>query len=145
MNAVPSPTFARLRPLALLAALSLAGCMIPAKVQHPVLRDDVPLAGLPTTAGAGWPATDWWRVYNDPQLDQVMALVMKRSPDLEQARSRVNTAEQSVRVAAAEAGLTIKGNGQLTRQRMSDHGLFPPSLLGFNWYNQADLSVELEY
>src|ERR1700758_996165 len=74
-----------------------------------------------------------------------MALVMKQSPDLEQARSRVNTADQSVRVAAAQAGLTIKGNGQLTRQRMSDHGLFPPSLLGFNWYNQADLSVQLEY
>ncbi|GLQ95273.1 efflux transporter outer membrane subunit [Dyella acidisoli] len=145
MNAVLSPTVARLRPLALLAALSLAGCWIPAKVQHPALRDDVPLAGLPTQAGAEWPASDWWRKYNDPQLDQVMALVMKQSPDLEQARSRVKTAEQSVRVAAAQAGLTIKGNGQLTRQRMSDHSLIPSSLLGFNWYNQADLSVQLEY
>jgi multidrug efflux system outer membrane protein len=70
---------------------------------------------------------------------------MKQSPDLEQARSRVQTAEQSVRVAAAQAGLTIKGNAQLTRQRISDHGLMPPSLLGFNWYNQGDLSVQLEY
>jgi|APAra7269096870_1048528.scaffolds.fasta_scaffold00343_25 multidrug efflux system outer membrane protein len=145
MNAVPFPTVARLRPLALLAALGLAGCMIPAKVQHPALRDDVPLAGLPSQAGAAWPATDWWRKYNDPQLDQVMALVMKQSPDLEQARSRVQTAEQSVRVTAAQAGLTIKGNAQLTRQRISDHGLMPPSLLGFNWYNQGDLSVQLEY
>ena len=145
MNAVPSPTVARLRPLALLAALSLSGCMIPAKVQHPTLRDDVPLAGLPSHAGAAWPATDWWRKYNDPQLDQVMALVMKQSPDLEQARSRVQTAEQSVRVTAAQAGLTIKGNAQLTRQRISDHGLMPPSLLGFNWYNQGDLGVQLEY
>lgn len=145
MNAVLSPTVARLRPLALLAALSLSGCWIPAKVQHPTLRDDVPLAGLPTHASAEWPAADWWRKYNDPQLDQVMDLVMKQSPDLEQARSRVKTAEQSVRVAAAQVGLTIKGNGQLTRQRMSDHSLIPSSLLGFNWYNQADLSVQLEY
>ncbi|HET7329453.1 efflux transporter outer membrane subunit, partial [Dyella sp.] len=82
---------------------------------------------------------------NDPQLDQVMALVMKQSPDLEQARSRVQTAEQSVRVTAAQAGLTIKGNAQLARQRISDHGLMPPSLLGFNWYNQGDLGVQLEY
>jgi multidrug efflux system outer membrane protein len=145
MNAASFPACKPLRPLALIAALSLAGCYIPAKVQHPALRDDVPLAGLPTSTNAGWPATEWWRVYNDPQLDQVMALVMKQSPDLEQARTRVKTAEQSVRVAAAQAGLTIKGNGQLTRQRMSDHGLIPPSLLGFNWYNQADLSVQLEY
>jgi len=145
MNAVLSPTVARLRPLALLAVLGLSGCWIPAKVPPPLLRDDVPLAGLPTHAGAEWPATDWWRKYNDPQLDQVMDLVMQQSPDLEQARSRVKTAEQSVRVAAAQAGLTIKGNGQLTRQRMSDHSLIPSSLLGFNWYNQADLGVQLEY
>jgi outer membrane protein, multidrug efflux system len=105
----------------------------------------VPLAGLQVPTRAGWPATDWWRAYNDPQLDALMALAMKQSPDLEQARSRVQTAEQSVRVAAAQAGLTINGNAQLTRQRMSDHGLFPPALLGFDWYNQADLGVQLQY
>jgi len=27
------------------------------------------------------------------------------------------------------------------RQRLSDNGLFPPRLLGFNWYNQFDLGV----
>jgi multidrug efflux system outer membrane protein len=72
-------------------------------------------------------------------------MAMNHSPDLVQAHARVQTAEQSVRVAAAQAGLSINGNAQLTRQRMSDYGLFPPSLLGFNWYNQADLSVQLQY
>lgn len=145
MNVAPSTSLVRFRPLVLIAALSLAGCYIPAKTQHPALRDDVPLAGLPTQASAGWPASDWWRVYNDPQLDQLIALAMKQSPDLAQAHARVQTAEQSVRVAAAQAGLSINGNAQFTRQRMSDYGLFPPSLLGFNWYNQADLSVQLQY
>lgn len=135
----------RFHPLAFIAALTLAGCMIPAKVRHPALRDDVPLAGLPTKAGAGWPAADWWRAYDDPQLDQLIALAMKQSPDLAQAHARVQTAEQSVHIAAAQAGLTINGNAQLARQRMSDYGLIPPSLLGFNWYNQADLSAQLQY
>jgi multidrug efflux system outer membrane protein len=138
-------TGARLRPLALIVVLSLAGCHIPAKLQHPALRDDVPLAGLPSSASAAWPAAEWWRAYGDPQLDQVMTLVLQQSPNLEQARTRVKTAEQSVRVSAAQAGLSIQGNGQLSRQRISDHGLMPPSLLGFNWYNQADLSVQLQY
>jgi outer membrane protein, multidrug efflux system len=147
MNAVPSPAAMRLRPLALLTLLTigLAGCVIPAKLQHPALRDDVPLAGLQMPTRAGWPAAEWWRVYNDPQLDALIALAMKQSPDLAQAHARVQTAEQSVRVAAAQQGLNINGNAQLTRQRMSDHGLFPPSLLGFNWYNQADLGVQLDY
>jgi outer membrane protein, multidrug efflux system len=147
MTSLPSPASMRLRPLALMTLLTigLAGCVIPAKLQHPALRDDVPLAGLQVPTRAGWPATDWWRIYNDPQLDALITLAMKQSPDLEQARTRVQTAEQSVRVAAAQAGLTINGNAQLTRQRMSDHGLFPPSLLGFNWYNQADLGIQLQY
>src|SRR5580698_5200118 len=148
MTVVPSNASLRLRPLALIVLLtaSVAGCaFIPKKLPHPALRDDVPLAGLQAPTRAGWPAADWWRVYNDPQLDDLIALAMKQSPDLAQAHSRVQTAEQSVKVAAAQAGLTINGSAQLTRQRMSDHGLFPPSLLGFNWYNQADLGVQLQY
>ncbi|GLQ48585.1 efflux transporter outer membrane subunit [Dyella flava] len=147
MNVVPCLAAVRLRPLALvtLLAMALPGCMIPAKLPHPALRDDVPLAGLQAPTRAGWPAADWWRVYNDPQLDALIALAMKQSPDLAQAHARVQTAEQSVRVAAAQAGLNINGNAQFTRQRMSDHGLFPPALLGFDWYDQADLGVQLEY
>jgi multidrug efflux system outer membrane protein len=147
MNSVTSPALMRLRLLAWITLLSigLTGCVIPAKLSHPALRDDVPLAGLQAPTRAGWPASEWWRVYNDPQLDALIALAMKQSPDLAQAHARVQTAEQSVRVAAAQAGLNINGSAQLTRQRMSDHGLFPPALLGFNWYNQADLGVQLEY
>lgn len=147
MNTVSFPASMHLRPLALVAMLTigLGGCVIPAKVQHPALRDDVPLAGLQAPTRAGWPATEWWQVYHDPQLDELIALSMKQSPDLAQAHARVLTAEQSVRVAAAQAGLNINGSAQLTRQRMSDHGLFPPALLGFNWYNQADLAVQVEY
>ncbi|GFZ98567.1 efflux transporter outer membrane subunit [Dyella caseinilytica] len=147
MNSLPSLASMRMQPLALVTLLTigLAGCVIPAKLPHPALRDDVPLAGLQVPTRAGWPAADWWRVYNDPQLDALITLAMKQSPDLAQAHSRVQTAEQSVRVAAAQAGLTINGNAQVTRQRMSDHGLFPPALLGFDWYNQADLGVQLQY
>lgn len=147
MNVAPTPPRPRLRPLATVTLLTavLAGCVIPAKLPHPALRDDVPLAGLQAPTRAGWPAAEWWQVYNDPQLDELIALAMKQSPDLAQAHARVQTAEQSVRVAAAQAGLNINGNAQITRQRMSDHGLFPPSLLGFDWYNQADLGVQLEY
>src|SRR6185437_8252669 len=115
------------------------------KLQHPALRDDVPLAGLSAPTRAGWPATDWWRAYDDPQLDQLMATALQQSPDLVQAQGRVRTAEQSVKLAAAQAGLSINGTAQLSRQRISEHGLMPPQLLGFTWYNQADLGVQFQY
>ncbi|EIL92835.1 MULTISPECIES: efflux transporter outer membrane subunit [Rhodanobacter] len=126
--------------------LMLAGCArAPAKLDTPALRDEAPLAGLQTAVRPGWPGTEWWRQYNDPQLDDLMGRAMLQSPDLALARSRVENAEQSAKLAAAQLGLSINGSAQASRTRMSDHGLIPSKFLGFSWYNQADLGVQLEY
>lgn len=132
----------------LLAAmtLALAACVMPPrKLEHPALRDDVPLAGLPTSERAGWPAADWWTAYRDDQLDSLINQAMRQAPDLALAQSRVGSAEQSIRAAAAQAELNISGNAQIARQRLSEHGLIPSKFLGFTWYNQADLGVQLRY
>lgn len=131
--------------LACAMAVALVGCSIPAKLNRPPVRDDVPLAGLDVATHAGWPEAQWWRQYNDPQLDSLIALAMKDSPDIAQARSRVDSAQQSVRATAAQAGLTVSGSGQFERQRLSETGLIPPKFLGFTWYNQADLGVQAQY
>lgn len=126
--------------------LTLAACAdAPAKLGHPTLRDDVPLAGVQSTVRAGWPDTQWWRQYHDPQLDDLMDRAMQQSPDLALAQSRVQSADQSARLAAAQLGLSVNGSAQAARQRLSDHGLIPSRFLGFSWYNEADLGVKLEY
>ncbi|HEV2540161.1 MAG TPA: efflux transporter outer membrane subunit [Frateuria sp.] len=141
----PAPL--RLRTaLAAATALALAACATPpAKLPPPHLRDDVPLAGIQTATRAGWPNAQWWRGYDDPQLDELMDRALRQAPDLALAQSRVQGAEQSARLAAAQMGLSINGNAQFSRQRMSEHGLIPSKFLGFTWYNQADLGVQLKY
>jgi multidrug efflux system outer membrane protein len=141
----PAPL--RLRTaLAAAIALTLAACATPpAKLSPPQLRDDVPLAGIETTTRTGWPQAQWWRSYDDPQLDELMDRALRQAPDLALAQSRVQSAEQSARLAAAQMGLSINGNAQFSRQRMSEHGLIPSKFLGFTWYNQADLGVQLKY
>jgi outer membrane protein, multidrug efflux system len=136
-----------IRPVLLAGALitALAACHVPAKIDHPALRDDVPLAGLDAGTRAGWPEAQWWRAYRDPQLDQLMAMALRGAPDLAQAKTRVDSAQQNIRVAAAQAGLRVDGSAQVTRQRMSEHGLIPAQFLGFTWYNQADLGVQVSY
>jgi multidrug efflux system outer membrane protein len=140
---------ALLRGRPLLAAtivLALAACArAPAKLDHPVLRSDVPLAGLDAPARAGWPAAQWWRKYDDPQLDKLIEQAVRQSPDIALAQTRVQSAQQSVRLAAAQMGLSINGNAQVSRQRMSEHGLIPSEFLGFTWYNQADIGLQLQY
>lgn len=131
--------------LACAVALAVVGCSIPAKLGHPAIRDDVPLAGLDAGHRAGWPDAEWWRQYNDPQLDSLIALAMKDSPDIEQARSRVASAQQSIRAATAQAGLNVNGSAQVERQRLSENGLIPPKFLGFTWYNQGDIGVQAQY
>ncbi|HEX5306665.1 MAG TPA: efflux transporter outer membrane subunit [Dyella sp.] len=136
------------RRILLLAAMTmvLAACVTPPhKLDRPTLRDDVPLAGLPTAAHAQWPASQWWTGYHDPQLDQLINQAMRQAPDLALAQSRVDSAEQSIRAATAQAGLNINGSAQVARQRLSEHGLIPSRFLGFTWYNQADLGVQLRY
>jgi multidrug efflux system outer membrane protein len=128
--------------------LLLGACAAPARLSHPTLRDDVPLAGLQGPTRDGWPDAQWWRAYKDPQLDQLIAIAVKNSPDLEQARSRLQNAQQSVRLAASQAGLNINGSAQFERQRISKNGII--SLLPQNfsiepWYNQADLGLQAQY
>lgn len=132
--------------LVAMITLILAACAAaPAKLDRPKLRDDVPLAGLQVPTISGWPDVRWWRQYGDPQLDQLMDKAMAKSPDLALAQSRVQNAEQSSRLAAAQLGLTVNGSAQVARQRLSDQGLIPSRFLGFSWYNQADLGVQLQY
>ena len=132
--------------LAAAILLTLAGCAAaPVRLGPPALRDDVPLAGLQAPVRAGWPAAQWWRQYDDPQLDGLMDRAMQQSPDLALAQSRVRNAEQSAKLAAAQLGLSVNGSAQVSRQRLSEHGLIPSQFLGFNWYNQADLGVQLQY
>ncbi|HET6805604.1 MAG TPA: efflux transporter outer membrane subunit [Frateuria sp.] len=141
------PALLRLRTtLAAATALALVACAsAPAKLSSPRLSDDVPLAGVAVGTRAGWPDTEWWRAYDDPQLDALMDRALREAPDLALARSRVQSAEQSARLAAAQMGLTVDGNVQYSRQRMSEHGLIPSRFLGFTWYSQADLGVQLKY
>jgi NodT family efflux transporter outer membrane factor (OMF) lipoprotein len=131
--------------LACAIALAVTGCSIPSKLSHPAIRDDVPLAGLDVATRTGWPDAQWWRQYNDPQLDMLIEMAMKGSPDIAQARSRVDSAQQSIRATAAQTGLSVNGSGQFERQRLSETGLIPPKFLGFTWYNQADLGVQAQY
>ena len=138
------PPGARVTLLA--ALLTLTACAAPpARPDHPALRDAVPLAGLQAPTGAGWPDAQWWRAYGDPQLDMLIDRALRQAPDLALAQSRVQGAEQSARLAAAQAGLSVNGNAQVSRQRMSEHGLIPSRFLGFTWYNQADLGIQLQY
>jgi multidrug efflux system outer membrane protein len=137
----------RTRTFAAIAlALSGAGCAgLPPKQPPAPLAGAVPLDGLDAAGGGDWPAQEWWKRYQDPALDQLIELAVATSPTMATAHVRFDSARQSVRIAGAASGARIDASAQMMRQRLSDNGLIPPRLLGFGWYNQADLGLQVSY
>jgi NodT family efflux transporter outer membrane factor (OMF) lipoprotein len=123
-----------------------AGCAgLPAKQKPVLVPAALPLDGLETAAGGNWPVREWWKRYQDPTLDQLIDLAVASSPTLATAHARYDSARQSVRIAGAASGARVDASADIERQRLSDNGLFPPKLLGFQWYNQADLGLQASY
>jgi multidrug efflux system outer membrane protein len=129
--------------LALAAVVGCAG--LPQKHAPVELTAAAPLDGLEAQAGGFWPEREWWKRYNDSTLDQLVDLGGANSPTLATAHARYDSARQSVRLAAAESGAHLDASADADRQRLSDNGLFPPRLLGFQWYNQFDLGLHASY
>ncbi len=130
------------------AAIALfgAGCAgLPPKPKPVELTAAAPLDGLGAPGGGDWPAPEWWKRYQDPTLDRLIDLAVASSPTLATAHARYDSARQSVRVAGAAAGARVDASADVDRQRLSDNGLIPPQLLGFTWYNQADLGLQASY
>ena len=146
-----SRTTLRYRPAArggaaLAALLAVAGCAwIPPKAAPPSLRTTAPLTPGPTEAGAAWPQQDWWRGYQDPDLTGLIEHALSRSPSVEAAQARFASAQASVRTAAALLGVQVSADGDISTQRLSDTGLIPPQFLGFHWYEQTDLGLNVRY
>ena len=118
---------------------------LPPKPQPVVLPREAPLTDFASASPDGWPSAAWWKRYQDSTLDGLIEAAVATAPTLSTAQSRFHAAREAVREAGAAAGAHVDLTGDVERQRLSDNGVFPPQLLGFNWYNQADLGLAASY
>src|SRR5216684_3069348 len=95
------------RSVAILIALCCVGCAgLPSKQKAVQLPSAAPLDGLDIAGGGDWPAKEWWKVYRDPTLDQLIELGLASSPTLATAHARYDSARQSVRIAGSTTDAT---------------------------------------
>lgn len=130
-----------------LMVLLVAGCSItPPAERKLALRSEAPVARFVVPASeAAWPAAQWWHGYGDATLDTLIERAFAASPGIAAAEARFAAARQSVKLAGAALGVQVQAEGDVSRQRLSDNGLISPKFLGFNWYNQADLGIDIRY
>lgn len=119
------------RLAALAAALVLAGCANFAGITSQATLKTGPDAGLSAdTAAAAQVAPQWWKQFEDPQLDQLVEQALQGSPNLRIAQARLVRA-QSVQELARSATLPqAQGSFDATRQRFSANYIYPPPLGG---------------
>ncbi|ADG16084.1 RND efflux system, outer membrane lipoprotein, NodT family [Paraburkholderia atlantica] len=104
---------------------------------------DVGNAIRAANADAQWPAADWWRAYNDPQLNQWIADAEAGNPSLAVAQARVREAASMAGVARAALAPHVNGSLSIQREQWPDNVFYGPGPLAGeqSWNNTGTLAL----
>lgn len=91
--------------------------------QTPAVNVD---SALPAALKNGWPDSQWWKAYHDPQLNALIDSTLKNSPDMQAAEQRIQLAEAQAKAVKAQDGPEIDFSADVERQKMSAEGLMGP-------------------
>jgi NodT family efflux transporter outer membrane factor (OMF) lipoprotein len=132
---------------ALLSALLLSAC-VDAPPTRPQVSE-VKQADLGLTGGpAPHAPRDWWKAFNDPQVDRLAAMVIANNPSLTAAMGRLRAAQAELAVNRAEDLPQVNLNGSEQRVLFSKDYIIPPPYGGsYRWYGSvtADFSWNLDF
>ena len=135
---------------ALLGALLAGGCAsFDRLVPKSIGTDAAALAASRSVAGArvspaGSPTAAWWQRFGDPQLDALIAEALAGNPGVGSARARIDKAVALAASSGAALAPQVSAGADVTRQRYSSNGIFPPPLAG-SWRTQTQLAVSFGY
>ncbi|MEE4909772.1 efflux transporter outer membrane subunit [Pseudomonas alliivorans] len=92
---------------------------------------------------ARWPTGQWWRVYNDPQLNRWIELAILGSPSLAMAAARVRDARAMAGMAESAESLQVQGTISLARHDWPSDQFYGPGALAdsHTWDNNASLGL----
>jgi NodT family efflux transporter outer membrane factor (OMF) lipoprotein len=94
-------------------------------------------------ADAQWPTADWWRAYNDPQLNAWIEAAQAGNPTLAIAAARVRQAQSMAGVARAALAPQINGNLSIEREHWPDNVYYGPGPLADanTWNNTGTIGL----
>jgi NodT family efflux transporter outer membrane factor (OMF) lipoprotein len=110
--------------------LTLAGCASPAGIAPSAKLAAPASLGADATAAAAPVAVDWWRAFDDPVLDDLIARATAGNPSLRVAAARSARAAANVAAAGAARAPQLSGSLDATHQRFTENGIYPPPLAG---------------
>ncbi len=147
--AIPSRKALFLAVLATTTTLALAGCA-PDLGPKPEIASPTALEAARSLAGpsTAWPEDAWWRVCGDPQLDSLIAVALKDSPDLKMADARVRAMSAMADINEAMLWPTVVGDATFAEARMTQNLGFPAMfqpLMPKGYHHAALMTAGIQY
>ncbi|MGF7000717.1 efflux transporter outer membrane subunit [Paraburkholderia sp. GAS32] len=92
---------------------------------------------------AQWPVVDWWRAYNDPQLNAWIDAAVAGNPTLAIAQARVRLAQSLAGVAHAALSPRVDGSLSIEREHWPDNVRYGPGRLSNanTWNNTGTIGL----
>lgn len=91
-----------------------------------------------------WPSENWWQLYEDEQLNELVRQALKNSPKLDIAKAKIDQAQSGLAAAKAIQWPQINANYQLNRQLYSENYIYPPPL-GGAYATENNLNLQLSF
>ncbi|AUX72223.1 efflux transporter outer membrane subunit [Erwinia pyrifoliae] len=108
------------------AALSLSGCVLGPDYQPPRPAMPEVFNSMQAQQGAKPLASatraDWWKAFNDPQLDSLIERAVQGNLSLQQAVLRIAGARQQLNQARGAWAPSVSSNARFTRQQLGVKG-----------------------
>jgi len=132
------------RLAAVVAACCLAGCMVGPDYRRP----DVTLPGqfpemsdAATSASANVPV-QWWRLYNDPLLDELVDAALTGNADVAQALARIDEARAVLRTANASFIPELDLGANAGRQALNNATPTPRVISGYAFTLSTNYEID---
>jgi NodT family efflux transporter outer membrane factor (OMF) lipoprotein len=129
------------------AMLLLSGCISAPPTTPQVAETAIPSLGLSATPTPLFDQ-DWWKAFNDPQADRLVAQALDKNPSLQSALARIRAAQAELSTARALDYPQVSLDAQEQRELLSNrYGLLPPYGGSWRWVGdaQAHLSWSLDF
>ena len=108
---------------------TLAACANYSGIEPTAKTIDAKPLGL-ENAPATLPDTDWWKAFNDPQLDALIAQAIANSPNLRATQARLALAQAQMAQRQSNTAPQLGIEADLTHQLFSANTIYPPPFGG---------------
>ncbi|MBU9843568.1 efflux transporter outer membrane subunit [Rahnella ecdela] len=119
----------QVKPLTLLCCMLLAACAPMKDESAPVKaisQQEIVLPKDINMTAQQWPDSNWWRNYNDPQLNELIDRALQKSSSIALAHSRVARARSDVALIASGTQLKVNAMAEINEAHVSSNGYLGP-------------------